>query len=162
MISATNLIFQLILFCCLSLFLICDDLFLKDLEEFNFCQNLPHSNYLSTEDLRNACNRRNQWLRDKNNEEISNNKLSKHPTASQKAYFEWLESTRKNLKKKINLPEFETENFVKRSKRRDQLLPAFSLKEEEESERYLREDQRKYRRGKKFIRKEYRMVGIFF
>jgi len=23
-----------------------------DLEEFNFCQNLPHSNYLSTEDLR--------------------------------------------------------------------------------------------------------------
>uniref|UniRef100_A0A915PAR4 Tyrosinase copper-binding domain-containing protein n=1 Tax=Meloidogyne floridensis TaxID=298350 RepID=A0A915PAR4_9BILA len=160
MITATNLIFQLILFCCLSsLFLICDDLFLKDLEEFNFCQNLPHSNYLSTEDLRNACNRRNQWLRDKNNDEgNSNNKLSKHPTASQKVYFEWLESTRKNLKKKIILPEFGTENFVKRSKRRDQLLPSFTLKEEEESERYLREDQRKYRRGKKFIRKEYRMM----
>nr|CAD2182480.1 unnamed protein product [Meloidogyne enterolobii] len=155
MITATNLIFQLTLFCCLSsLFLICDDLFLKDLEEFNFCQNLPHSNYLSTEDLRNACNRRNQWLRDKNNEEgNSNNKLSRQPTASQKAYFEWLESTRKNLKKKIILPEFGTENFVKRSKRRDQLLLSFTLKEEEESERYLREDQRKYRRGKKFIRK---------
>uniref|UniRef100_A0A1I8B1K7 Tyrosinase copper-binding domain-containing protein n=1 Tax=Meloidogyne hapla TaxID=6305 RepID=A0A1I8B1K7_MELHA len=158
LIISTNFIFQLIFFCLSPLFLVGDDRRddrkddRRDLdrEETIFCQNLPHSNYLSAEDILNACLRRNQWLRDKN----EGNKLSKQPTASQKAYFEWLESRRKNLKKKM--PELETENFVKRSKRRDQ-FSSFSLKEEE-SERYLRQDQRKYRKGKKFIRKEYRMM----
>ncbi|KAF7635657.1 hypothetical protein Mgra_00004900 [Meloidogyne graminicola] len=157
------LIFQffIIIFCFSStLFCFANDFLSNNNEndenDLLFCQNLSHSNYLSTEDIENACKRRNQWLLDKNDEE---NKFLKIQTISQKIYFEWLESTRRKKRKNLieKIESKKGEDFLKRNKRRDN-WNSFLINEEE-NERNQR--QQKYKQGNKFIRKEYRMMTDF-
>ncbi|KAL3117198.1 hypothetical protein niasHT_007601 [Heterodera trifolii] len=126
----------------------------------HFCMNLPHSNYLSADDLRHACQHRTQWIRDKAQAEQKKEQFE--ATELQRDYLNTLEATRRvpSLRNKWEEEKVPKEKRTEK-KQRPREINELRMRRKRQLERggAKGEKTRKSPQGKKFVRKEYRMMS---